>query len=218
VNLIYCHIVSPIAGRVGLRQVDQGNLVQPTDASGIVYINEVHPINVAFSVPQDNLEDIIAQLHVKKSLRVEAYDRQQKTLLAKGTVSAVDNQIDPTTGTIKLKGIFKNERSNLFPNQFVNIRLFVKTLKHIIAIPTGAIQQGSAGPYVYVIDAKNIAHVKSVTVTASVGDETGITSGIAQGENVVVEGADTLVDGAQVILGDAKTPLRSSKSHRHARK
>ncbi len=198
-NLVYCKITAPVAGRVGLRLVDPGNYVQTTDTTGLVVINTVNPITVIFSIPEDDLRPVIDQLYAGKNLEVKAYDRSQEKLLALGTLRIADNQVDPTTGTIKLRAIFKNEKDKLFPNQFVNIKLLINTLKKATVLPTAAIQHGSKGTYVYRIK-NGKANVVTVKVGPTTGDLSSITSGISLGDVVVIEGSDKLQDGTAVHI------------------
>lgn len=200
VNLAYCRITAPSNGRVGFRQIDPGNFVQPSDLNGIVIINMVNPIKVIFSIPEDDLPQVMDQIRAGKILEVKTYDRTQKKLLATGKLLTVDNQIDPTTGTIKLEAIFQNDDNHLFPNQFVNVQLLVDTLRNATVVPTAALQHGVQGDYVYLVDIhKQIVNAKSVVVGVTTGDFTSISSGITSGQSIVVEGADKLDDGASVV-------------------
>jgi len=154
-NLHYCEITAPIDGRVGLRLVDAGNFVQTSSQNGLVVINTLNPITTTFSIPEDNLQDVIRQINAGNTLVAEAYDRAQNQLLATGKLLSIDNQIDPSTGTIKLKAQFANENNLLFPNQFVNIKLLVKTQHNAIVIPTAAVQYGATGTFVYLVTENN---------------------------------------------------------------
>ena len=203
-NISYCHIVSPITGRVGLRLVDPGNYVQTTSTSGIAVITQLQPISVVFSVPEDELPDIVPQFSAGTSLIVTAYDRANLRQLAVGKVSAIDNQIDTTTGTVKVRAQFDNESNTLFPNQFVNVRLLVKTLQNVVTVPTSAIQRGAPGSYVYVINSDNTVSVRQVSTGAVDGNITAINSGLSAGERVVVDGTDRLRDGLKVSIADDK--------------
>src|SRR5690242_16497946 len=203
-NIAYCRIVSPIAGRVGLRLVDPGNYVQTTSTSGIAVITQLQPISVVFSVPEDELPDIVPQFSAGTSLIVTAYDRANLRQLAVGKVSAIDNQIDTTTGTVKVRAQFDNENNTLFPNQFVNVRLLVKTLQNVVTVPTSAIQRGAPGTYVYVINSDNTVSVRQVSTGPVDGNITAINSGLSAGERVVVDGTDRLRDGLKVTIADEK--------------
>ncbi len=210
-NLTYCHIVSPVTGRVGLRLVDPGNYVQTTTTSGIAVVTQLQPITVIFSIPEDDLPEIMPQLNAGAKLQVTAFDRANRKALAVGNVSAVDNQIDTTTGTVKVRAQFDNSDNALFPNQFVNAQLLVKTLQNAVTVPTAAIQRGSPGStpggppgaYVYVINADGTVAVRQITVGPTTIAPTGasmtaVNSGLAAGERVVTDGADRLRDGLRV--------------------
>lgn len=200
VNLGYTKIVSPVAGRAGIRQVDIGNLVQAGQTGGIVVVTQLQPISVLFSLPEDNLEAIMREVNKGASLEVDAYDRTQTEKLATGTLAAVDSQIDTTTGTVKLRAMFDNADGALFPNQFVNVRLLVTTLRGQTVVPSAAIQRGAQGTFTYVVDADNTVSMRNVTLGATDGDRVAITQGLKPGEVVVTDGADRLKDGASVIL------------------
>ena len=211
INLNYCKIRSPIDGRIGLRLVDAGNFIQLSDTAGIAVINTLNPITVIFTLPEDSIPQLITQVYADKVMRVFAYDRQQNHLLAKGTLLTLDNQIDPTTGTVKLKATFENQGNRLFPNQFVNIKILVRTLKKAVLVPTAAIQHTLSGDFVYILDKKRVA-IKSVLVGPAVGNETVIRDGLSEGQLVVSEGADKLIDGAYVVDEapvKSPTPLRT---------
>jgi multidrug efflux system membrane fusion protein len=199
-NLTYCHIVSPVAGRVGLRQVDAGNYVQTSDANGIVVVTQEQPISVIFTVTEDNLPSVMKQLHAGATLQVQAYDRANSNLLATGAVSSVDNQINTTTGTVNIRAIFPNQDENLFPNQFVNARLLVDTLHNVVRVPVAAVQLGAPGSYVYVINQNDTVSVRTVKLGPSDGKETQVVSGLSAGERVVIDGTDRLRDGQKVTI------------------
>jgi multidrug efflux system membrane fusion protein len=208
VNLIYTHIVSPVTGRVGLRQVDQGNYVTPGDANGIVIINQLQPITVLFSIPEDNIAKLMRRLHAGAVLEVEAYDRTDSTKLADGRLLTADNAIDTTTGTVKLRAQFDNHDGLLYPNQFVNIELLEDLLPHQLIIPGAAVHRGApkgvVTSFVYVVarDTKTVS-VRPVTLGVADGDRVAVNSGLAAGEIVVTEGGDRLRDGAAVELPTA---------------
>jgi multidrug efflux system membrane fusion protein len=206
INLGYTRIVSPVAGRVGLRQVDIGNIVQPGATTGIVVVTQLQPISVLFSVPEDSIDAIMRRIHSGATLTVEAYDRGQVKKLASGTLSTLDNQIDITTGSVKLRAMFANADSGLFPNQFVNMRLLVDTQHNQTSVPGAAIQRGSSGSFVFAVNADSTVSMRSVTTGPTDGDRVAITSGLKLGETVVVDGADRLSDGASVLLPGAKLP------------
>ena len=199
-QLVYCQITAPISGRVGLRLVDPGNIVHVTDTNGLVVITQLQPITVIFPIPEDSLPQVLARLKSGERLPVEAYDREMKQRLAVGSLLTVDNQIDPTTGTVRLKAIFSNEKNELFPNQFVNARLLVDVRRDATVVPAPAIQRGPQGTFVYVVKADRTATVRMITVGEIQGGETSIKSGLSPGELVVVDGADRLREGTKVDL------------------
>jgi membrane fusion protein, multidrug efflux system len=199
-NIAYCHIISPVAGRVGLRLVDPGNYVQTTSTTGIAVVAQLQPITVIFTLPEDDLPEIMAALKAGTELPVTAYDRANLRQLAVGKVSAVDNQIDTTTGTVKIRAQFDNADNALFPNQFVNARLLIKTLANAVTAPTSAVLRGSPGAFVYVINADSTVSVRQVTTSAIDGNVTAVTSGLSPGERVVVDGTDRLRDGLKVSV------------------
>jgi multidrug efflux system membrane fusion protein len=207
VNLVYCSITAPVAGRVGIRQVDVGNLVQSGGASTIVVITQLQPMSVLFNVPEDSIDAIMAQVRNGATLSAEAWDRGQTTKLATGTLSVVDNQIDPTTGTVKLRAMFDNSKNELFPQQFVNIRLLINTLHNQTTAPVAAIQRGASGNYVYTINRDSTVSMQTVTLGPTDGAKVAIASGLEPGEKVVVDGADRLRDGSPVLLPGAKPPV-----------
>jgi multidrug efflux system membrane fusion protein len=212
-NLVYCHITAPIAGRVGLRLVDLGNMVHATDTTGLVVVTPVQPINVMFTLPADQLQAVLAATHGGKPLPLDAFDREDVKRVAQGTLQAVDNQIDTTTGTIKLRALFKNEDLALFPNQFVNIHLNVGTLAGVTIIPSAALQRGAEGTYVYVVKADGTADLRMVDVQYTEGDSTVVRSGVAPGETIVVDGIEKLKPGAKVTIPGpgGKPPAKAGK-------
>lgn len=199
VNLAYCQITAPVDGRVGLRLVDPGNYVQTTDTTGIAVIATLQPITVIFSIPEDNVPDVMEQLNAGKTLTVQAYDRQQNKLLATGQLLTIDNQIDITTGTVKLRAQFSNENNILFPNQFVNVLLLVKTLHNVTVVPTAAIQHGGQYNFVFVVNSDQTVHIQSVTTGVVYGQNTVVTN-LKPGQIVVTEGADKLNEGTPVTI------------------
>lgn len=207
VNLIYTRIISPVNGRVGLRQVDQGNYVTPGDANGIVVVNQVQPITVIFPIPEDNVPALIRQVHEGGSLEVDAYDRTNSAKLATGKLLTFDNQIDTTTGTVKLRASFDNADSALFPNQFVNIQLLQEVLHNQVIMPNSAVRRGAPNgvvtTFVYVVNADSTVSVRPITLGVVDGERAAVASGLAAGESVVTEGGDRLRDGAKVQLPKA---------------
>jgi multidrug efflux system membrane fusion protein len=199
-NLVYTHIVSPVTGRVGLRQVDAGNYVQTSDPNGIVVVTQLQPISVIFTLPEDNLPAVMKQMHAGTSLSVTAYERTGATALGKGRLGTVDNQIDTATGTVKLRAIFDNEQEILFPNQFVNIQLLVDTLHDTDIVPRAAIQHGAPGAFVYVVKPDQTAAVQKVKVGPADDQNIAVLDGLQPGETVVVDGSDRLREGAKVTV------------------
>lgn len=197
-NLTYSRITSPIDGRVGLRLVDPGNIVHATDANGMLVITQIQPIAVDFTLPEDELPQVIQEMHGRQ-LTVEAYGRDNNALLGTGKLLTLDNQIDPTTGTIKLKSEFANPKQALWPNQFVNVRLMLSERKGVIVAPSAAVQKGSQGTFVYVIGADHKAEVRSIEVDFTQGNSTVIREGLNPGQSVVVDGGDKLQPGSAVI-------------------
>jgi multidrug efflux system membrane fusion protein len=199
VNLDFCHITSPIDGRVGLRLVDPGNIVQANSATPLVVVTQLQPITVIFSVAEDYLPQIQTQLRAGHKLPVDAFDRDQTQKLASGTLLTLDNVIDPTTGTVKLKAEFPNTDSSLFPSQFVNARLLVETEKGDTIVPNAAIQRNAQGPFLYVIRSDQTAGIQPVTVGTTDGAMSAVT-GISPGTMIAVNGFDKLQDGAKVSI------------------
>ncbi|WP_306591416.1 MdtA/MuxA family multidrug efflux RND transporter periplasmic adaptor subunit [Geothrix sp. 21YS21S-4] len=199
-NLVYSRITAPISGRVGLRLVDVGNMVRATDTNGLATVAPLQPINVVFAVPADNIQKVLGQTAKEGKLPVEAWDRDLRTRLASGALAAIDNQVDPATGTVRLKALFANDDRSLFPNQFVNAQLLVDTLRGVVIIPTAAIQRGPQGVFVYVVKADGTAELRTVEVQGTDGDETAIGKGLTGGETVVTDGLEKLRPGSKVAL------------------
>src|SRR6266404_4077115 len=202
-QLTYSRITAPISGRIGLRLVDPGNIVHATDTNGLLIITQLQPISVIFTLPQDQLPQVNAKLRSGAQLVVDAYDRDDTAKIAGGKLETIDNQIDMTTGTYKLKSIFANADNSLFPNQFVNVHLLVDTKRNLTIVPAAAIQRGPQGTYIYAI-AKDvstkdaIAKIYSVTIAQSTGDRVGLSAGLNPGDVVVIDGQDKLQDGTKV--------------------
>jgi len=205
-NLLYCHIVSPVTGRVGLRHVDAGNYVQTSDANGIVVVTQLQPISVIFTLPEDNLPAVMKRVHAGAILSVAAYERTGTTELGKGHLGTVDNQIDTTTGTVKLRAMFDNEQEILFPNQFVNVKLLVDTLHDTDIVPVAAIQHGAPGAFVYVVKPDQTAAVHKVKLGPGDGQHIAVLDGLQPGEKVVVDGSDRLREGAKITLTGTDKP------------
>jgi multidrug efflux system membrane fusion protein len=199
-QLTYARITAPISGRLGLRLVDAGNMVHASDAGGLVVITQIRPIGVVFTIPEDRLQPLLAKVRAGAELAVEAYDRANRHRLATGTLLTVDNAVDPTTGTVRLKAEFANADDALFPNQFVNARLLLEVRRGVTLIPSAAVQRGIEGPFVYVVTAERTAEARRVTLDEVAGEETVIAQGLAPGEVVVVDGAEALRPGRAVTL------------------
>ena len=199
-DLIYARITAPVSGRVGLRQVDPGNYVTPSLTNGIVVITQLQPISVIFTASEDNLPQIMKQVQTGAKLSVTAYDRSNTTSLEGGTLETLDNQIDTTTGTLKLRAMFKNDDNLLFPNQFVNARLLVDTIHDAVIVPTSAVLNGSMGQFVYVVKPDNTVTVRPVKIGPVDGERTSIASGLQAGERVVIDGSDRLKEGAKITI------------------
>jgi membrane fusion protein, multidrug efflux system len=197
-QLTYSRITAPISGRIGLRLVDVGNIVHATDANGLLVITQLQPISVIFSLPQDQLPEVNAKLRSGVQLVVDAYDRDDTAKIASGKLLTIDNQIDPTTGTYKLKSIFANTDNALFPNQFVNTHLLVDIKHNLVIVPTAAIQRGPQGTYVYAAGPDNTAKIKVVTIAQTTGDNVGLSAGLNSGDAVVIDGQDKLQDGTKI--------------------
>ena len=197
-NLVYCHINAPITGRIGLRLVDPGNIIHATDTNALLVITQIQPISVIFTLAEDQLPVVLEKMRAGQRLRVDAYDRDWKTKMAEGWLTTLDNQIDQTTGTLKLRATFANENDALFPNQFVNARLLVEEKQGVTLLPTAAIQRNSQTTYVWVVKPDSTVTVRPVTVGTTEGDHAEITSGISPGEIVVMTGVDKLQEGSKV--------------------
>jgi membrane fusion protein, multidrug efflux system len=199
-NLAYCHIVAPVTGRVGLRLVDPGNYIQTSNTTGLVVLAEVEPISVIFVIPEDAIQDVWEEVRAGQKLAVSAYNRSNDKLIATGTLESVDNLIDTTTGTVKLRATFPNTDEKLFPNQFVNARLLVRSLDRATTAPVAAIQHGAPGTFVFLIKSDNSVGVQKIQTGVTDGDRIQITSGLKPGDAVVVDGADRLREGSKVRI------------------
>ena len=197
-QLTYSRITAPISGRIGLRLVDAGNIVHATDTNGLLVITQLQPISVIFTLPQDELPQVNAKLHAGVQLIVDAYDRDDTAKIASGKLQTIDNQIDVTTGTYKLKSVFSNENNALFPNQFVNVHLLVDTKRNLTIVPAAAIQRGPQGTYVYAAGTDNTVKIRVVTIAQTTGDSVGLSGGLTSGDVVVIDGQDKLQDGSKI--------------------
>ena len=196
-DLVYCHITAPITGRVGLRLVDPGNYVTPNDSMGLVVITQIEPISVIFTLNEYQLPAVMEQIQHGARLRVEACDKDMQTI-AQGWLATVDNQIDPTTGTVKLRANFDNRDGALFPNQFVNAKLLVEEKRRVTLIPTAAVQRNSQRTYVFLVKPDSTVTVRTITIGTTEGDESEVTLGLAPGDAVVMTGVDRLNEGTKV--------------------
>jgi multidrug efflux system membrane fusion protein len=199
-QLVYCHITAPVSGRVGLQLVDPGNIIRAADPTGIVVIAQLQPIAVLFTLAEDRLPEVLAALRTGRRLRVEAYDRELRRRLATGYLLTVDNQIDSSTGTVRLKAQFPNKRGELFPSQFVNARLLLRVLRAVVVVPAAAVQRGPQGTFVYAVGADQTAILRPVRVAQVEGGQAAIESGLSAGELVIVEGAERLHPGAKLTV------------------
>ncbi len=207
-QLVYCHITAPVSGRIGLRLVDAGNIVHATDANPMLVITQLQPISVIFTLPEDSLPVVVKRMK-QGTLKVDAYARDDQTKLATGTLLTIDNQIDQTTGTDRLKATFDNKDGALFPNQFVNIRLLLDVRKNSTIVPSVAVQRGPQGNFVYVVKADKTVEARTVTVALTQSNQSAIGSGLQAGEVVVTDGQDKLQNGAKV---ETRSPTGNSNA------
>jgi multidrug efflux system membrane fusion protein len=208
-NLVYTRITAPVSGRIGLRQIDVGNIVHAADPNGLLIITQLQPIAVIFSLPQDSLQSVSQHMHNGK-LSVDAYSRDDQTKLATGALTTIDNQIDTTTGTGKLKAVFENRDRSLWPNQFVNVHLLLEVKKNNTVVPTAAIQRGPQGTYVFAVKPDKTADMRNVTVAFSQGNYAAISQGLQPGDTVVTDGQDKLQPGTHVEIRGGAGPNGSS--------
>ncbi len=210
-NLTYCHITAPVAGKVGLRLVDPGNYVTSGNSTGVAVITVIKPITVIFSIPQKELQTVLERVYAGASLKATAFSSDYGKVIAEGTLTAVDNQVDTSTGTVKLRATFENSDNALFPNEFVNIRLLVNTLQRAVLVPSPAVQTGTPGSYVYLVKPDDTVAVQTVTTGPSDGTKTVISGGLQPGDTVVTDGVDRLKDGMKIAMTDtAKEPYTTS--------
>jgi multidrug efflux system membrane fusion protein len=211
-QLVYSHVTAPISGRIGLRLVDVGNIIHAADTNGLLVITQLQPIAVIFSLPQDQLPQVATRLHNGSQLVVEAYDRDDTTKIESGKLLTIDNQIDTTTGTYKLKAIFNNDRNTLFPNQFVNMHLLADVKKNLVIVPASAIQRGPQGTYVYVVENGNTVKIQTVTMVQSTANSVGLSAGLNAGDVVVIDGQDKLQEGSKVSTSTAPAQATDGQS------
>jgi multidrug efflux system membrane fusion protein len=215
-NLTYTNITAPLSGRIGLRLVDAGNMVHAADPNGLAVITQLQPIAVLFTIPEDQLPQVLQKLREGAKMRADAYDRDQRQELAQGTLLTVDNQIDTTTGTSRLKAVFPNENAALFPNQFVNVKLWLDTKRNAIIVPAVAIQRGPTGTFVYTVNQDSTVTTRPVKIGLTEGNDVTIDDGLQTGETVVVDGAEKLTDGMHVTVrgGGSASSDQSSTPHK----
>src|SRR5499427_7305480 len=227
-NLTYCHIVSPINGRVGLQQVNVGNFVTPSEPNGLVVVTQLKPITVVFTLPEDNIPPLLRRLQAGATLPVTAWDRTNTRQIASGTLQSIDSQIDTTTGTIRLKALFANDDGSLFPQQFVNADLLLDTLHGATLIPQAGVQRGAPGTFVYIVNADQTVSVRKVTLGPGDATNIAVSSGLKSGDTLVVDGADKLKDGAKVLVSErgagsgatpagARQPSQNGRLRQHSR-
>ena len=209
INLAFTRINAPVSGRVGLRLVDVGNIVHAADTTGLLVITQMDPISVIFTISEDQLQAVLGKVAARQTLEVDAYDRSGRTKLAQGSLSTLDNQVDPTTGTLKLRATFENAKGTLFPNQFVNARLLVQEKRGVTLVPTAAVQRNAQATYVYVVKPDSTVTMRPITLGTTEGDDSEVTSGLAPGDVVVMTGVDRLQEGSRVSaqIGSAKPPV-----------
>ncbi len=212
VNLAYTKITAPVDGRIGLRLVDQGNIVNSTDTNGLLVITQMDPISVIFTLAEDQLPPVLQKTGAGQKLEVDAYDRAQNTKLAQGSLATLDNQIDPTTGTLKLRATFDNSKGTLYPNQFVNVKLLVQEKRGVTLVPTAAVQRNSQMTYVYVVKQDSTVTVRTIMLGTTEGDDSEVTSGLMAGEVVVMTGVDKLQEGSKVNVQGGGTQGSSGKA------
>jgi membrane fusion protein, multidrug efflux system len=215
-NLVYCHITSPIPGRAGLQQINVGNYITQSEPNGLVVITQMKPITVVFTLAEDAIPDLMQQVHAGQTLAVTAWDRSNTHQLATGTLQSVDSQIDPTTGTVKLKAIFPNDNESLFPQQFVNVVLLLNTLHGAALVPQAGVQRGAPGTYAYVVSPDQTVSVRTVALGPGDANNVSIKQGLTPGELVVVDGADKLKGGAKVLVRQPGGAAATSGQGQHS--
>lgn len=228
-QLSYARLTAPISGRAGLRQIDQGNIVHASDSNGLVVITQIQPINVVFTLPEDKVQQVVQRWRTNQAVAVEAYDRAGKSKLAEGKLLALDNQIDPTTGTLKLKAQFDNNERTLFANQFVNVKMHLETLPDVTLVSSAAIQHDTQGAFVYVVTPEKTVQLRRVKLGPTEADQVAVLENLGGGETVVIEGIDRLREGSQVDIAqkdglavaadpNAAPPKREGKQHKKDRR
>jgi len=219
-NLAYSRVTAPVSGRVGLRQVDVGNIIHASDTNGFVIITQLQPMSVLFSLPEDNIPDLMKKIKSGDRITVDAYDRAFKTKITGGHLETIDNQIDPTTGMVKLRALYRNDDLSLFPSQFVNAQVLLETKHGVSTIPSAGVQHGRSGTFAFIVNSDNTVTQRDIVIGTVQGNKTEVVSGIAVGETVVIDGADKLRDGARVdTSSNPDSPKAGSKAsgdrHKH---
>lgn len=214
-QLLYCHITAPVDGRIGIRAVDKGNYIAAGQSGGLAVLTQMQPISVIFTVPQTQLPEVLEELHTKKVLPVEAWNSTNTVKIADGTTSVLDSEIDTATGTVRMRAIFPNKDERLFPNQFVNAHLKLKTLKNVLLVPSVAVQTGPSGPFVYVVQANNTIKIQPIVTGISDATNTVILSGATEGEKVVTDGVDRLRAGTKVSIPAEEDHTNKDHHHKH---
>jgi len=215
-NVVYSHITAPITGRVGLRLVDPGNIVHAADTTGMLVITQIDPISVMFTLPEDSVPVVLQKLNAGQHLPVDAFDRSSDTLLSHGSLATVDNQIDPTTGSLRWRANFGNPGYKLFPNQFVNVRLLVQLKQGVTLVPSAAIQRNSQNTYVYLVKPDSTVTIRVVNIGTVEGNDSEVTSGLAPGDQIVMTGVDKLQEGSKVTAHLTSDTGGGSSGGRHA--
>jgi multidrug efflux system membrane fusion protein len=219
-NLDYCHITAPITGRLGLRLVDPGNIVHASDQTGLLVITQIEPISVIFTIAEDQLPPVFKRMRAGQRLLVDAYNHDMTAKIALGFLATIDNQIDPSTATVKLRANFENKNDALFPNQFVNARLLVEQKRGVTLVPTAAVQRNSQTTYVYLVKPDSTVTVRPMTIGTTEGDDSEVTAGLEPGDVVVMTGVDKLQEGSKVSVhfqGENPAPGARSASGGKAR-
>jgi multidrug efflux system membrane fusion protein len=215
-NLVYSKVTAPVTGRVGLRQVDVGNVIHASDTTGFVIITQLQPMSVLFSLPEDNIPDLMNKIKAGNKIAVEAYDRAFNNKISSGSLETIDNQIDPTTGMVKLRATYANSDLKLFPSQFVNAQVLLETKHSVVVIPSAGVQHGRSGTFAFVVNKDDTVTQRDIVVGTVQGTKTEVVSGLALGETVVVDGADKLRDGAKVDISSNTDSSKSDKGSKDA--
>ena len=211
-NLAYTKVTAPVSGRVGLRQIDVGNIAHASDATGLAIITQLQPMSVLFSLPEDTIPALMKKIKIDKKITVNAFDRAYKEKLTSGVLETIDNQIDPGTGMVKLRAMFTNDELNLFPSQFVNAQVLLETKNNVVTVPSAAVQHGRDSSFAFVVSKEHTVSQRPIVVGTVQGNKSEIVSGLASGEIVVVDGVDKLRDGSKV---DVSSNVDQGRSDQH---